>query len=177
MGVGGAGVIGTMHAVAARGAGWAVTHPHRDVEPRAASVRNFGLVWVSGRAEGDELAVALRARELWEHLGRRAPGVGFRPDGSMTIAQRPEEVAVLEQVAARADATERDFHLLEPDEVRAVNPAIRGDLLAGLHCGLDGVVEPRHALPALRDLLAREDAGDGYRFCGGRTVTALQAGL
>src|SRR3954452_22238227 len=98
----GGGIIGTMHAVLARRQGWHVTHLERDVEPRSASVRNFGLVWVSGRAEGAELTTALRARVLWEELGRRAPGVGFRPDGSMTIAQRPEEVAVLEQVVARA---------------------------------------------------------------------------
>ena len=32
------------------------------------TARNFGLIWVSGRAPGAEPALALRARELWEKL-------------------------------------------------------------------------------------------------------------
>jgi FAD dependent oxidoreductase TIGR03364 len=174
----GAGILGTMHAVMARRRGWSVTHLDRDVEPRSASVRNFGLVWVSGRAEGAELDLALRARELWADVASSAPGVGFRPDGSLTVAQLPEELAVLEQVAARADADTRGFHLLDPAQVAAVNPAVRGEVLAALHCTADAVVEPRLALPALRDaLLAAAGAGDGgYRFAGGRIVTDIDDG-
>ena len=177
----GAGILGTMHAVAARRVGWDVVHLDRDVEPRSASVRNFGLVWVSGRAEGSELSVALRARELWQDIARSVPGVGFRPDGSMTVAQLPQEVAVLEQVMARPDADERGFELLDPSGVREINPALRGDLLAGLHCRTDAVVEPRHALPALRAWLRGETATGGesprgYVFRGGRTAHTIGTG-
>ena len=45
----GGGVLGTMHAVAARRRGLEVVHLEREAEARGASVRNFGLVWVSGR--------------------------------------------------------------------------------------------------------------------------------
>jgi len=174
----GAGIIGTMHAVLARQAGWTVTHLDRDIEPRSASVRNFGLVWVSGRAEGAELDLALRARQLWQDIAVEAPGIGFRPDGSMTVAQLPEELAVLEQVVARADAGARGLHLLEPDDVRAVNPALRGHMLGGLHCTTDAVVEPRLALPALRGHLLADAADDerAYRFRGGRIVTEVGPG-
>jgi glycine/D-amino acid oxidase-like deaminating enzyme len=187
----GGGILGTMHAVMARRRGWTVTHIDRDIEPRSASVRNFGLVWVSGRAEGQELEVALRARELWASIAAVAPGVGFRPDGSMTVAQLPEELAVLRQVADRADADQRGFRLLSPADVRGVNPALRGELLGGLHCTTDAVVEPRLALPALRDALNSghrfgndDDASDrptdsdehGYRFLGGRTATEIGPG-
>ena len=65
----GGGVLGTMHAVAARRRGFEVVHLEREAEARGASVRNFGLVWVSGRKAGPELALALRARELWQELG------------------------------------------------------------------------------------------------------------
>src|SRR5689334_20902453 len=122
----GAGIIGTMHAVLARRAGWHVTHLDADLEPRSASVRNFGLVWVSGRAPGDELQVALRARELWSEIGDEVPGVGLRADGSVLVVQQPEELAVLEQVMARDDAGIRGFSLLDPDGVRQVNPAVGG---------------------------------------------------
>ena len=48
----GGGVLGTMHAVAARRRGFEVVQLERDAEARGASVRNFGLVWVSGRKAG-----------------------------------------------------------------------------------------------------------------------------
>ncbi len=48
----GGGVLGTMHAVAARSRGFEVVHLEREPDARGATVRNFGLVWVSGRAAG-----------------------------------------------------------------------------------------------------------------------------
>ena len=45
----GGGIIGPMHAVLAAEKGFAVTHLERDLKPQSASVRNFGLIWVSGR--------------------------------------------------------------------------------------------------------------------------------
>ena len=169
----GAGIIGTLHAVEARRRGWEVVHLERDLEPRSATVRNFGLVWVSGRAPGPELDLALRARVLWEAVAAEAPGVGFRPDGSITVAQHPAEIRVMEGVVARADAARRGFRLLDPDEVRWVNPAIRGEQRGGLHCTSDAVVEPGRTLPALRAWLER---GGGYRFLGGRTVVTVDTG-
>ena len=44
-----------MHAVLARRHGYAVTQLEREPAGRGASVRNFGLVWVSGRRAGAEL--------------------------------------------------------------------------------------------------------------------------
>lgn len=169
----GAGVVGTMHAFFARQRGLEVLHLERDREPRSATVRNFGLVWVSGRAVGTELDLALRARELWEEIGGLVPDVGFRPDGSMTVVQRPEELAVLEQVVARDDAGRRGFELLDPAGVRARNPALRGSFLAGLFCERDAVVEPGRALPAIRRHLAD---GGGYVFHGGCTAVDVGPG-
>ena len=84
----GGGVLGSMHAVAARRRGLDVVHLEREPDARGASVRNFGLVWVSGRAGGPELDLALRARLLWADLAAEVPGVGFRPHGSLTAGRR-----------------------------------------------------------------------------------------
>ena len=156
--IAGGGVLGTMHAVAARRRGFEVVQLEREAEARGASVRNFGLVWVSGRRAGPELALALRARELWSELGAAVPGLGFRAAGSLTLAAEDAELALLKEAAARPDADRRGFELLDPAAVRAVNPALRGEFLGGLHCRLDAIVEPRQVLPALRDHLA----GPGY---------------
>lgn len=69
----GGGILGTMHAVEARRLGIQVVHLERDAEPRSATVRNFGLVWVSGRAVGEETEVALRARSRWEEIATPGP--------------------------------------------------------------------------------------------------------
>ena len=149
----GGGILGTTHALEAVGRGHDVVQLEREAEARGATVRNFGLVWVSGRAT-DELAAALRARELWEKLGAEIPGVGFRPAGSLTLLRTEREVAVADEVVTRAGAECRGFTLLDADRVRALNPALRGKYLAGLHCSLDAAVESRQALPAMREYMA-----------------------
>jgi FAD dependent oxidoreductase TIGR03364 len=165
----GGGVLGTMHAVAARRRGYEVVHLEREAEARGASVRNFGLVWVSGRRAGAELGLALRARELWEELGAAVPGLGFRPAGSLTLATDDAELRVLKEAAALPDADRRGFELLDPSAVGEVNPALRGELAGGLFCRADAIVEPRQALPALRGYLG----GDGYEWLPGREVVEI----
>jgi FAD dependent oxidoreductase TIGR03364 len=165
----GGGILGTTHALQAIRRGHRVVHLEREHEARGATVRNFGLIWVSGRARY-ELGPALRARQLWEELGEIVPGIGFRPAGSLTLLRTPREVAVAEEVAARADAGERGFRVLEPDAVRALNPALRGKYLAGLHCERDAAVESRQALPAIRDHLA---ASGRYEFLPGTEARSI----
>jgi FAD dependent oxidoreductase TIGR03364 len=165
----GGGILGTAHALEAIRRGHHVVQLEREVEARGATVRNFGLVWVSGRAN-HELDAALRARELWEKLGADILGIGFRPAGSLTLLRTTGEVAVAEEVAARVDAERRGFALLEPEQVRALNPALRGTFLAGLHCSADAAVESRQALPAMRDHIA---ASGRYTFVPGAEARSV----
>ncbi|MET9614651.1 TIGR03364 family FAD-dependent oxidoreductase [Kitasatospora indigofera] len=163
----GAGVLGSMHAWQAVERGHEVVHLEREAEARGASVRNFGLVWVSGRAAGEELATALRARELWERIGERVPALGFRPNGSLTAIRTEAELAVAEHATTLPDAAARGYRLLDPAQTKAANPALRGKLLGALWCGQDGAVEPRTAQPALRAAL---QATGRYTFLPGREV-------
>lgn len=170
----GGGILGTAHALEAVRRGHHVTQLERETEARGATVRNFGLVWVSGRSSG-ELEAALRSRELWERIGADVPGVGFRPVGSLTLLRTPLEVAVAEEAAARSDATARGFEFVDADRVREINPALRGKFLGGLHCSTDAAVESRQALPAIRTHLEttgryRWMPGTEARSVSGRTV-------
>src|SRR5262249_53752277 len=145
----------------------------READARGASVRNFGLIWVSGRAAGPELAKTRLARELWERIGAAVPRVGFRGNGSLTVLRTPEELKVAEEVCARPDAAERAFTLLDADEARTLNPALRGPFLAAVHCGLDGAVESRRVPAALRAAMT----GTGrYTWLPGREARALADG-
>src|ERR1700735_3677534 len=105
--VAGGGIIGTWHALELAGAGFSADHLEAAAGPTGASVRNFGLVWVSGRRTGAELDVARRARRRWEEIGAVVPGVGFRPTGSLTVAGDAAARAVMEVFAARPEATAR----------------------------------------------------------------------
>ncbi len=181
----GGGILGTMHALEACRRGWEVVHLEADAGPRRASVRNFGLVWVSGRAAGPELDLAVRARELWEQLAAHSPAVGFRPDGSLTIARHADELALMAEAATQPDAAARGFELLDADGVRDVNPSVRGEQLGGLRCSRDAIVEPGLVLGALRVTL---EATGRYRWLprhqvvdvgtagGGRPVAVDQLG-
>ena len=169
----GGGVVGTMHAYAARRRGFEVVQLEREAGPRGASVRNFGLIWVSGRAAGPELALAQRARELWETVGYEVPGTGFRARGSLTIARTEAELAVCGRAAAAPDAAERGFEILDAETVRKANPALRGEFVGGLLCHRDASVEPGKVLGALRIHLA---ADPGYSFLTGRQAVELADG-
>lgn len=157
----GAGIIGTFHAWIAINKGWDVVQIERDPAPQGASVRNFGLIWISGRAQGEELNAALRARQVWSEVGDTVEGVGFRANGSVTIATGPAEAAVLEEAVKLPDADAREFSLMSPAETRRRNPAIAGDFELALFCGKDAAVEPRRAVHELRRHL---EGKRQYRF-------------
>ena len=170
----GGGVLGMMHAVQARGRGLHVVQLEREAAARGASVRNFGLIWVSGRAPGSELVLALRARTLWEELALAVPEAGFRPHGSLTIATDETELALLEEAAARPDAADRGFELLDRRSAAELNPVLRGEFVGALLGRRDAIVEPRKVPAAFRDhLRAGVRGGVGYDWLAGREAVEV----
>lgn len=166
----GGGVLGTMHAYEACSRGHEVVHLEREAGPRGASVRNFGLVWVSGRADGAELALARRSAARWAEIAEDVPGLGFRPRGSITVARTEAELAVAKTAASSEGAAARGFEFLGEDEVRTANPALRGEFLGGLYSRADASVEPGQVLGALRERLA---AFPGYTWLPNRQAVEL----
>jgi FAD dependent oxidoreductase TIGR03364 len=169
----GGGILGTMHAIEACRRGWEVVHLEADAGPRRASVRNFGLIWISGRAGGAELELALRARARWAELARDSPGIGFRPDGSITVASDEAELALMAEAAERADAPARGYELLDAEGVAKVNPSVRGRVAGGLWCHHDAVVEPGLVLESLRSGL---EATGRYRWLPGHRAVEVTSG-
>jgi len=171
----GGGVLGMMHAVQARNRGIDVVHLEREAGPRGASVRNFGLIWVSGRAAGPELALAQRARTLWEELGSLVPAAGFRPHYSLTLATDDAELALVKEAAELPDAAERGFEALDQAGAVAINPALRGEFAGALLCRRDAIVEPRVVPGGFRDyLIASQPATPGgYEWLPGREAVEV----
>jgi FAD dependent oxidoreductase TIGR03364 len=76
----------------------------------------------------------------------------------------------MEEFANHPDAEPRSITFLEPRQVTAINPAVRGDIAGALYCTEDAVVEPRHALGALRAHLSARGA---YAFHPRRRVVDI----
>ena len=155
----GAGIVGLAHALEARARGLHVVVVERSDRAVGASVRNFGHVIVSGMADGAPLLAALRGRERWLSLGRRA-GLTVHECGTMIVARAPDELEVLAGVAADPD---RGARLLNAREVGTLAPIPTDELLGGLHASLDLRVDPRRAVATLATLLAG-DPGASVRF-------------
>lgn len=166
----GGGILGTTHALWALDQGFDVVHLESDLAARSASVRNFGLVWVGGRAGGPELELALRARELWEVLANKVPEVGFRPAGSLTVGTNEDELALMGDAFEREDAPSREWELLDATEAREVNPELSEAVLGALYCRADAIVEPRAATQALQGYMA---GTRGYSWLPGRSAVEL----
>jgi FAD dependent oxidoreductase TIGR03364 len=156
-----------MHAWFALAAGYEVTQIERDPMPMSASVRNFGLVWVSGRAAGAELDLAIRARQLWGQIGTEAQ-IGFRANGSLTFARSEIEVELLQRAALMPDAAIRGFEYLSAAQVRQLEPNLAGDYLGALRCTQDGALEPKLLFPGLREKLL---TNPNYHWVTGANVT------
>ena len=150
----GAGIMGLAHAWTAAERGWRVRVFDRTAGPQAASIRNFGMIWPIGQPAGEPYQLALASRERWLALARLA-GIRVEPCGSLHLAYRDDELAVLEEFADRAGPHGYDVRLLTAAATRERSPAPRAaGLLAGLQTNTELAVDPVSAVPALAAWLA-----------------------
>jgi FAD dependent oxidoreductase TIGR03364 len=145
----GGGILGLAHAYVLARRGRKVVLFERAPEARGASVRNFGMVWPIGQPMGEMRALALRSREIWmEMLG--AAGLPSLPTGSLHVAHRKDEAAVLREFAEIGPGAGYTCSWVDRDEVLRRSAAVqpRG-LLGGLVSPLEITVDPRRILAGL----------------------------
>jgi FAD dependent oxidoreductase TIGR03364 len=165
----GAGMLGLAHGLEARRRGLSVVVIERELHAVGASVRNFGHLFFSGLAEGDDFNCALRSRGRWLELGRTT-GLEVRETGSILVARADDELAVLEAVAADPA---REAAMLTARQVTELVPIAEAGIVGGLHCALDLRVNPRAAVAALADSLASDTGG---QIEWGRHVHEIEPG-
>jgi FAD dependent oxidoreductase TIGR03364 len=140
----GAGIVGLAHALHAARAGQRVLVLDRDAQANGASIRNFGLVTVTGQGAPHTWRRARRARDVWVEIAPQA-GIAIHHRGLLIAARRAEAVAVLEEFVAGPMA--EGCRILRGADLAA--PLRAGGALAALHSPHDLRVESRDAIPRL----------------------------
>lgn len=157
----GAGILGLSCALAAAERGLRVVVIERSTRAQGASVRNFGLVTLTGQDRDGVWPRARRSREMWASVAARA-GIPIENRGQWIAAQRPEAAAVLEAFL-RTDMAE-GCELLTPAAARRRSAELCAPgLQAVLWSPHELRVESRDAIPALAHWLARE-LGVAFRW-------------
>jgi FAD dependent oxidoreductase TIGR03364 len=146
----GAGIVGLAHALAAARAGLRVAVLDREARANGASVRNFGLVTVTGQGAGDTWRRAGRSREIWAEVAEQA-AIPVLHRGLVLACRRTEALAVVEHFAAGDMG--QGCRVLSAAELEAFGVFADG-LAGGLHSPHELRVEPREALPRLAAWLA-----------------------
>jgi FAD dependent oxidoreductase TIGR03364 len=166
----GAGIIGLSCALAAARRNLKVVVIERDARACGASVRNFGLVTVTGQDRDGVWPQAQRSREVWQTVAAQA-GIPIVNRGLWLAARRPESAAVLEAFL-RSDMAD-GCALLTPSAAQQRCPHLRtAGLQAVLWSPHELRVESREAIPILADWLAREH---GVTFRWETAVHAIDA--
>jgi D-hydroxyproline dehydrogenase subunit beta len=150
----GAGIVGLSCALAAARRKLKVVVIERDPRARGASVRNFGLITVTGQERDSIWPRARRSREVWQEVAARAD-ISIVNQGLWVAARRPESSALLEAFL-RTDMAE-GCRLLSPSQARQRCPDLpTPGLQAVLWSPHELRVESRDAMPKLADWLAGE---------------------
>lgn len=166
----GGGIVGLAHAYMAATRGLKVVLFERGPVAGGASVRNFGLIWPIGQEPGKPLARAMRSKEHWVELSRKA-GFWLRNNGSLHLAYHEDEIAVLNEFTEQS-GKEFQSNLLTPNQVAMYSPVtnthnLKGGLLSGIEC----TVNPREVLHRIPAWLA-ETSPVSLRY--GHQVTAIE---
>ncbi|MFN8342598.1 MAG: TIGR03364 family FAD-dependent oxidoreductase [Cyclobacteriaceae bacterium] len=145
----GGGVAGIAIAYQAARKGLKVVLFNREEFAVGASVRNFGMVWPIGQEPDAGLTLALRSREIWLELSKRA-GFWINPSGSLHLAHELDEVDVLHEFLSLYQREFPEAKWLDPAQTlqrsSVVNPEkLRGALWSPTEC----VINSREAIRRL----------------------------
>lgn len=168
----GAGIVGLAFAYHAARAGLKVAVFERDSTAAGASIRNFGLVWPIGQPAGPRFERALRSAHHWQKLADKA-GFVLQRSGSLHLAYRHDEWAVLREFEAAHTGPSHDCRLLSAREVGGHSPVARRDgLLGALWSGSESVVTSPRAIPAIAAYLK----SIGVHLFWNHAVTEVESG-
>jgi FAD dependent oxidoreductase TIGR03364 len=175
----GAGIVGLALAYALARRGRTVTVFEADPTPQGASVRNFGTLWPIGQPAGRRRAMAIESMAMWGDVlaGARAWSAA---DGSLHLAYHDDELAVLAEFAAAANAEGFPCELLDAAQTLRRSAHVRADGLKGaLWSPHERQVNPRQVIQRVAAWMQERwqvhfERGTRVTSCDGGVVRAGQ---
>lgn len=167
--------------VCGRDASWAsagILSVHIENDPATGEISDFDKALLS---------LESRSYELWKEFGselRNETGIdfGYRLNGSMRVAFEQEEARKLESDFKLQKELGLRIDWLSKEEALDLEPRLSPNLLAATLSRMDGQVEPREVIRALREaftmeggLLREHSPVNSVRIDGGK-VTGLEVG-
>ena len=150
----GGGIVGLAQAWMASRRDLSVLLLDRTDVPVGASVRNFGMVWPIGQPSGQRYETAMRSRDFWLELSEQGV-IEAESCGSIHLAHRDDELAVLEELAA---SNQYPTKMLTAAETLRLSPlANPSGLLGGMHSETELRVDPRTASLKISQWLNDQD--------------------
>ena len=153
----GGGVLGVMTAFYLAERGIRVTLCEKGRIAGEQSSRNWGWIRQQGR-HPSELPIMVEANRIWQGLAAELPGLGFRQEGVLYLAQREAEMAAFEAWLTHARAHGVDTRIISAEGVRARLSGTAGAWVGGMLTPSDARAEPWVAVQLLAEAAARRGA-------------------
>lgn len=167
----GAGVVGLAVARALKNTGVQVSVFDRHPKAQGASVRNFGMIWPVGQAQGPRFDRAMRSREIWLDLCRKADFFAEQT-GALHLAYTDLEMQVVQEYTQALSGV-KSAQVLSPQEVSQKSPAAKLEGLKGaLWTQEELIVDPREAILKTAQYLAEA----GVAFHWGCAISRIEGG-
>ncbi|MCH6201399.1 TIGR03364 family FAD-dependent oxidoreductase [Aquiflexum sp. LQ15W] len=141
----GSGIVGLAVTRALSNKGWKVTVIERNPKPVGASIRNFGMVWPVGQAQGETFNRAMRSRSIWLEMSKKAK-FWAEETGSLHLAYTDLENQVVEEYVAAMQGIKSAFHLNPTQTAEKSQAAILNGLKGALWTEEEVIVDPREAI-------------------------------
>ena len=146
----GAGIVGLATARKLALKGYQVDVFDRNAKAKGASVRNFGMIWPIGQPAGKMYERAMRSRSIWLEVIKQAR-LWHDPAGSLHLAHRPEEMAVIEEFVD----LNPQYQVLKPGQVKS-EAVVKEGLRGALYSDEELIIDPVRALSAIANLLQEQ---------------------
>lgn len=166
----GAGIVGLSVTRALQEKGWNVTVIERHPQAQGASVRNFGMIWPIGQAQGYAYQRAKRAREIWIEMSQKAEFFAEKT-GSLHLAYTDLEMQIVEEYVAAMKGV-KSAESLTPEQTQKISPATKMEGLKGsLWSDEEMIVDPREAVFKTAKYLA---SLPGVEFIWNKVISKIE---
>lgn len=166
----GAGIVGLSMTRALLAKGWSVQVFDRHPQAQGASVRNFGMIWPVGQAQGIGYDRAIRSREIWLEMSQKANFLAEQT-GSLHLAYTDLEMQIVTEYVETMQMKKSAFSL-SPEETLKKSPAAVAEGLKGaLWSDEEVIVDPREAILKLAQYFENQE---GVQFNWNTVISKIE---